>query len=100
VAASSPSPTTATTSPRCSQLVGASQWELPFAGENGAELLGRAFGSVERREAEGTVTLRDAAAIRRYLFSSQQLRSFAERVPELEEPLVARRRSVVFVAEP
>jgi SAM-dependent methyltransferase len=81
-------------------LVGASQWELPFAGENGAEILGRVFGSVERREADGTVTLRDAAAIRRYLASSQQLRSSAERVPELDEPLVARRRSVVFVAEP
>src|SRR5205823_4989457 len=80
-------------------LVGARRWELTFSGENGADVLGRAFGRVERRDAGGTVTLRDAAAIRRYLSSSQQLRRFADRVPELEAPLVARKRPVVLVAE-
>jgi hypothetical protein len=79
-------------------LVGAQRWDLPFSGENGAELLGRFFRHVERRDAEGTVTLRDAETIRRYLSSSLRLRSYAQRVPELDEPLVSRRRTVVFVA--
>ena len=70
-----------------------------FAGENGAELLQRHFARVERREANGTVTVRDADAIRAYLRSSERLESFADGVPELAEPLVVRRRGVVFVAE-
>ena len=45
------------------------------------------------------MTLRDAEQIRSYLRSSARLRDGADRVPELEEPLVARRRPVVFVAE-
>ena len=70
-----------------------------FAGENGAELLQRHFARVERREANGTVTVRDADAIRAYLRSSERLEAFAGGVPELTEPLVVRRRGVVFVAE-
>lgn len=80
------------------RLVGLERWELPFAGENGAEVLGRFFARVERRDVGGTVTLRDAEAVRRYLGSSDRLARYANRVPELREPLVARRRPVVFVA--
>ena len=81
------------------ELVGAQRWELTFSGENGAEILGRVFRHVERRAAVGTVTLRDAAAIRRYLSSSRQLARYAGQVPELDTPLVVRRRPVVLVAE-
>jgi SAM-dependent methyltransferase len=81
------------------RLVGLERWELPFAGENGADLLRRFFARVERRDADGTVTLRDADAVRRYLASSERLSAYAARVPELHEPLVVRRRPVVFVAE-
>jgi hypothetical protein len=45
------------------------------------------------------VTLSDADAVRTYLASSERARPFVEAVPELDEPLVARRRGTVFVAE-
>jgi SAM-dependent methyltransferase len=80
-------------------LVGLQRWELPFSGENGEELLRPFFARVERRDADGTVTLHDAEDVRRYLASSERLSAFVDRVPELSGPLVARRRPVVFVAE-
>jgi SAM-dependent methyltransferase len=80
-------------------LAGATRWELSFGGENGAEHLARHFARVETRDASGTVTLRDAEPIRAYLRSAERLAAHAERVPELTEPLVARRRQAVFVAE-
>ena len=81
------------------ELAGAGRWELPFGGENAETVLSRYFSRVDRRDADGTVTFGDADAIRSYLRSSDRLASFADRVPELTEPLVARRRPVVFVAE-
>ena len=81
------------------ELAGIDDFEFSFRAENGAEILGRHFANVETRDARGTVTLRDAEQIRSYLRSSARLREGADRVPELEEPLVARRRPVVFVAE-
>ena len=61
--------------------------------------LGLHFTRVERRDADGTVAFATADAIRRYLGSSERLAGYAERVPELSEPLAARRRPVVFVAD-
>ncbi len=79
--------------------VGAERFELTFGGENGAVWLEPHFDRVERRDAEGTVTLRGAELVRSYLRSSERLAPYAECVPELVEPLVARRRQAVFVAE-
>jgi SAM-dependent methyltransferase len=79
-------------------LVGAERVELPFGAENGTELLQEQFATVERRDADGTVTFSSRDAIRRYLESSDRLAAYAANVPELDEPLVARRRPVVFVA--
>jgi ubiquinone/menaquinone biosynthesis C-methylase UbiE len=73
--------------------------DLSFRGENGAEILRRRFTRVETHDASGTVTFRDAEQIRSYLRSSARLSEGAGRVPELTEPLVARRRPIVFVAE-
>jgi ubiquinone/menaquinone biosynthesis C-methylase UbiE len=73
--------------------------DLSFRAENGAEALERHFARVEIRDASGTVTFRDAEQIRSYLRSSARFADGADRVPELTEPLVARRRHVVFVAE-
>jgi ubiquinone/menaquinone biosynthesis C-methylase UbiE len=73
--------------------------DLSFRAENGAEILTRQFARVETRDASGTVTFRDAEQIRSYLRSSARLSAGADSVPELTEPLVARRRPVVFVAE-
>ncbi len=81
------------------ELAGIDRWELPFGAENGAKILGRHFASVETRDASGAVSVQDAEQIRTYLRSSVRLREGADRVPELDEPLVVRRRPVVFVAE-
>lgn len=40
----------------------------------------------------------DADAVRRYVGSSIAGRRYVENVPELDEPLVARKRVTVFVA--
>lgn len=79
-------------------LVDITTWPLPFSGENGEEILGRVFARVERRPADGTVTLRDADAIRRYLGSMMRFSGYVDEVPELDQPLVVRRRPVIFVA--
>jgi SAM-dependent methyltransferase len=81
------------------RLGGAERFELSFGGENGEELLARHFARVARRDANGTVTLRDSDAIRGYFRSSERLARWADQVPELTAPLVARRRQAVFVAE-
>jgi hypothetical protein len=83
------------------ELAGAldQRFELTFGGETGADLLKRHFARVERRDANGTVTVRDPDAVRAYLRSAERLAPFAARVPELTEPLVVRRRQAVFVAE-
>ena len=80
-------------------LAGVGEWGFSFRADNGAELLGRHFASVEKRDASGTVRLHDADQIRAYLGSSIRLKAWADRVPELDKPLVVRRRPVVFVAE-
>jgi SAM-dependent methyltransferase len=80
-------------------LAGIDDFHFSFRAENGSEILGRHFARVETRDASGTVTLRHAEQIRSYLRSSARLRDGADRVPELVEPLVVRRRPVVFIAE-
>jgi SAM-dependent methyltransferase len=83
------------------ELAGAleERFQLSFGGENGEELLARHFARVVRRDAHGTVIVREADAVRLYLRSADRLAPFAENVHELEEPLVARRRQAVFVAD-
>ncbi len=73
--------------------------DLTFRGETGADVLRRHFARVHTHDGSGTVTFREAEQIRSYLRSSARLAGAADRVPELTEPLVARRRPVVFVAE-
>lgn len=71
---------------------------LTFRSENGEATLRRHFGRVERRDLESDVTFVDADAVRRYVGSSIAGRRYVENVPELDEPLVARKRVTVFVA--
>lgn len=70
-----------------------------FRGEEAEGLLRRRFASVERIEAGGTVTFPDRDAVSAYVRASPALFGVEPEVPELEEPLVVRRRPVVFVAE-
>jgi SAM-dependent methyltransferase len=69
-----------------------------FFSEDGEELLQRHFGSVERIDVESPLTFDDAEAVRGYVASSIAHKHLAERVPDLEGPLVATRRGTVFVA--
>ena len=71
---------------------------LTFRSENGEAWLRRRFGRVERRDLESDVTFADADAVRRYVGSSMAGRRYVVNVPELDEPLVARKRITVFVA--
>src|SRR5579864_2820968 len=70
---------------------------LSFGRENGAELLGRSFAKVERRDADGWVVF-DDAALRAYASSTPRLSGLLD-LPPLERPLRVRRASSVFVAE-
>jgi ubiquinone/menaquinone biosynthesis C-methylase UbiE len=69
-----------------------------FFSDDGEELLLRYFGSVDRVDVESAMTFPDAATVRGYFASSIAHKHLAERVPELERPLVATRRGTVFVA--
>lgn len=80
-------------------LVGLGRWDLPFGGENGAALLAQHFVRVEVRDATGTVVFPGSEPIRSYLRSSARLEMYADLVPELDAPLTAHRRNVVFVAD-
>ncbi len=67
--------------------------------ENGAELLGTSFETVERRDARGTVEFADIAAVRAYFASSERLSASIGKLPDvLATPLTTRRCPVVFVA--
>ena len=78
---------------------GLERWSLPFGGENGEEQLRRHFDDVERVDLPGTVTFTDIGAVRSYFGSSDRLAPALERLPtSLDEPLVARRCPVLFVA--
>jgi SAM-dependent methyltransferase len=71
---------------------------LTFRSENGEEALRRHFDHVERRDLESDVTFPDGDAIRRYVGSSIAGRRYVDNVPDIDEPLVARKLVTVFVA--
>ena len=79
------------------EIAGAAAWERTFTRENGAEILERHFGAVDRRDADGWLTVEDDEQVRDYLDS---LMSEADIDPQpYELPLRIRRASSVFVAE-
>ncbi|HSI96742.1 MAG TPA: class I SAM-dependent methyltransferase [Gaiellaceae bacterium] len=70
-----------------------------FFSEDGEEILERHFAHVSHVDVESRMTFETTAAVRGYVESSIAHKHLAEGVPELAEPLVATRRSTVFVAE-
>jgi SAM-dependent methyltransferase len=81
-------------------LGGIDHWELPFGAENAELLLREHLPQVERRDAYGTVSFADIDAVRAYYASSERLQPHSAALPDyLAEPLFARRRPVVFVAD-
>ena len=71
----------------------------PFSGENGAELLGRRFSSIEAREVRGTIRFPDRDAVVAYVEASQTLYAARREVPRLDGPFAVRSHPVIFVAE-
>jgi SAM-dependent methyltransferase len=71
-------------------------WHFP--GDEGEALLRERFPSVRTIDATGTVTFADREAVLAYVQASQQLFEGVTEVPELDRPLVVRRRPVIFVA--
>jgi ubiquinone/menaquinone biosynthesis C-methylase UbiE len=81
------------------QLLGIERIEYSFGVENGESLLREHFATVTADVVEGWVTFADTEAARSYVATSILYGHLADRMPELAEPLRARRRNAVFVAE-
>jgi SAM-dependent methyltransferase len=79
------------------RLVGGSAWARVFSRENGGEILARHFRHVERRDADGWVTIEDKEAVRAYIASLG--RGVGGDLPPFEVPFRTRRASSVFIAE-
>lgn len=81
------------------EMVGGPQAELAFSVESGAAILDRSFERVERREGERALTFPNADEVRTYIASTITRSRFADRVPDVEGPIVTRAHFAVFVAE-
>jgi SAM-dependent methyltransferase len=80
------------------ELAGRGWWTgVPFSRENGAEILGQRFATVEARDADGWVTIADDDAIWAYFRSMSPFGPPSE-LPPHELPLRVQRKSTVFVA--
>jgi ubiquinone/menaquinone biosynthesis C-methylase UbiE len=71
-----------------------------FSAENAEWALLRYFTIVQRRDIVGTVTFADRDAAYQHMKAVPLQGHLAERLPFFDEPLVATRHVVVFVAEP
>jgi SAM-dependent methyltransferase len=78
-------------------IAGSAAWARVFSRENGSELLERHFVRVERRDADGWVTIESAEAVRAYVASLGQ--DVTRELPSFQLPLRVRRASSVFIAE-
>ncbi len=81
------------------ELAGGAGWwtGMPFSRENGAELLGQSFSTVEARHADGWVSIPDDELIWGYLRSMSRVSPPAE-LPPHELPFRVQRKPTVFVA--
>ena len=77
-------------------IAGAAAWARRFTRENGADIIGRHFGSVERRDADGWATIDDHDVVRRFV-ESLDYGGPVELLP-YELPLRCLRASSIFVA--
>jgi ubiquinone/menaquinone biosynthesis C-methylase UbiE len=76
-------------------LAGSAAWTRTFTRENGAEIVGRHFAHVERRDADGWITIEDENTIRGFVESLQSDVPIA--LPAHDLPLRSRRASSIFV---
>ena len=77
-------------------LAGQAAWERTFTRENAVEFMTPYFAEVERRDADGWVTIEDESTIRGFVTSLQS--DLPIEVPPHELPLRSRRASSIFVA--
>ena len=77
-------------------IAGKAAWARVFTRENGGETIGRYFDHVERRDADGWVTIEDHETVRRYVASLDA--DEPGELPAYDLPLRSRRASSVFVA--
>jgi SAM-dependent methyltransferase len=80
-------------------LIGVERITYSFSAENAERALRAHFGNVSTYSVEGWVTFSDTTTARDYVSSSIICRHLADRVPDLTEPLRARRSNAIFVAE-
>ena len=78
-------------------LAGAAMWERVFRSEDGRATLEAHFASVERRDADGCITIEDEQVIRDFVASMQHDAELD--LGPIELPLRVRRASSVFIAE-
>lgn len=78
-------------------IAGNAAWTRPFTRENGVDVLERHFGRVERRDADGWITIHDEETIRGFVGSLGA--DVPPQLPPFRLPLRSRRASSVFVAE-
>jgi SAM-dependent methyltransferase len=72
---------------------------ISFDRENGAAQLEPHFARVERRDCDGAVVFRTTDDVRRFIAASMTRAHLGAKVPDLAEPLRARSRHTIFVAE-
>ena len=70
-----------------------------FTVESAGAALRRHFNQVEQRDVFGTVTFRDREAAHEYVANTRTA-EVAERLPDLDRPLVTSRRLAIFVCAP
>ena len=78
-------------------MLGAEKPDSTFSSENGEAQLRKHFASVERVDLEPTAVFADRAAAAAYLATLGR-DALAARLPEIDEPLIARGQTTVFVA--
>lgn len=78
------------------EIAGTAAWKRVFTRENGAEIVGRHFDRVERRDADGWVTIDDDEVVRGFVASLDA--ETPPVLPPFELPIRSRRASSVFVA--
>jgi SAM-dependent methyltransferase len=72
---------------------------LSFNSENGADLLGKRFAQVERRDVEATLVFPTTESLREFVAATIDRAHMAPSVPEIDEPFRATTRHAIFVAE-
>ena len=78
------------------EIAGSAAWTQVFTRENGAEIIGRHFDGIARRDADGWVTIEDDDVVRGFVASLDA--EAAPVLPPYELPIRSRRASSVFVA--